>query len=97
MFAQLPIFLFRLLTGRYSFLQEKSASRSVARAFMPEAESVQGAFEEVRQSKQAQQDRVAAKPDDGRSGAPIVVTIATDGSYKVDIPDFAFEPIDAGR
>ncbi len=102
MLAQLPIFLFRLLMGRHSFTKDQDRGRSAARALMPEPEWTAAAFEELKQSRGSQRgganaasdipDRHVADPH-----APIVVTIARDGSGKFQIPEHAFERIDAGR
>jgi hypothetical protein len=102
MLAQLPIFLFKLLTGRCSFITDKGRGRSVARALMPEPEWMAAAFEEVRQSRRSQPGGAGAEPaaPDNHVAdphAPIVVTIARDASGKFEIPEHAFERIDAGR
>jgi hypothetical protein len=96
LFGDLSIFLFKLLTGRYSFLKDEGG-RSVARAFMPDAELVEAAFEEVRQSKQSEQARSVVRPGAAAPHGAIVVTVAADGSVKVDIPDDAFELDGVGR
>jgi hypothetical protein len=49
-FGGMLLFLFKLLTGRYSFLKNKGGGGKIARAFMPDAEFAEAAFEEVRQS-----------------------------------------------
>jgi hypothetical protein len=102
MLAQLPIFLFKLLMGRHSFIKDKGRSRSLARALMPEPDWMAAAFEEVKQSRGSQRGGAGAAPDipDGHVAdphAPIVVTIARDRSGKFQIPEHAFERIDAGR
>jgi hypothetical protein len=61
MLAQLPIFLFKLLIGRQSFI--KGRSRSAARALMPEPEWMAAAFEEVKQSRGSQSGGAGAAPD----------------------------------
>ncbi len=96
-FGDMLAFLFKLLTGRYTFLKNKGGGRSVAGALMPDAEFVETAFEEVRQSKKSEQGRVGARPGAVDPRAAIVVTVAADGSVKVDIPDDAFELDGAGR
>jgi hypothetical protein len=102
MLAQLPIFLFKLLIGRQSFIKDKGRGRSAARALMPEPEWMAAAFEEVKQSRGSQCGGAGAAPDipDSRVADPhaaIVVTIARDKSGKFQLPEHAFERIDAGR
>jgi hypothetical protein len=96
-FGDMLLFLFKLLTGRYSFLKNKGGGGKIARAFMPDAEFAEAAFEEVRQSKKSEQGRVGTKPGAADPHAAIMVTVAADGSVKVDIPDDAFELDGAGR
>jgi hypothetical protein len=69
MLAELPIFLFKLLTGRYRFAKDEGRDQSTARGLMPEPEWTAAAFEEVERSRQSQRgdaltpmSRIAAPP-----------------------------------
>lgn len=91
-FACVPVFFFKLLTGRYSFLKPEGARKSaIGRALAFDAEFVERALEEVRQSERWERGADAPPPPGAVRHGPIVVTVAADGSFKVDIPNDAFE------
>ena len=97
-FASVPVFFFKLLTGRYSFLKDKGAGKSaIGRVLALDAEFVERAFEEVRQSERQERGADAPRPRRASPPRPIVVTVAADGSFKLDVPDDAFELADAPR
>ena len=98
MFSGVPVFFFKLATGRYSFLKDKAAGGSgIGRALIGEDPLIQAAFEEVKQSKQWERGADAPPSRAGGAEDHIVVTIGLNGSFKVDIPDTAFEQDDGGR
>jgi len=100
LFAELPIFLFKLLTGRCSFAKDKGRGRSAARTFAPEPEWTTAAFEELELSRLSKSGDAGAEPDGHHAvdpRTPIIVTIARDGSGKFEIPEQAFERIGAAR
>jgi hypothetical protein len=95
-FAGVPVFFFKLLTGRYSFVKAGASQSGVGRAVFSEDPQIQAAFEEVRQSVRCER---GGEPPAPRSAphAPITVTIARDGSFKLDIPNDAFALDETGR
>jgi len=95
--AEVPVFFFRLLTGRHSFIKDKGGGRSPARALIPDPEWVQAAFEEISQAKQSEQSRARAKSGAVDRRRLILVEVAADGSLKIDIPDHAFDMDDIHR
>ena len=97
LFAGVPVFFFKLLTGRYSFVKAGAGQTAAARASIAEDPYIRAAFEEVRQSKRCERGGEPPAPRRASRHAPITVMIARDGSFKLDIPDDAFELDDAGR
>jgi hypothetical protein len=97
LFAETPIFFFKLLTSRFTFIKGNCAGRSVVRALIPDPDWVGAAFEEIKPARPGGQSRAGAKTAELDPSQPIFVEIAADGSFRIDIPDSAFDLVDARR
>jgi hypothetical protein len=91
LFAQVPTFFFKLLMGRCSFINGKGGPRLSARAVFPDAQWVETAFEEIKQTGQSENGRAGPSPDADNSRRPIVVEVARGGSIEIHIPEDAFD------
>jgi hypothetical protein len=88
---QLPIFLWKLLTGNYTFIKTKGQPGTLARAFMPPPAWVDGAFEEIEQAQRSENGRAEGKPASPDPHRPITVEIGANGAFKLDVPEHAFD------